>query len=157
MNMKIMNMKKFCEIVICVLCGALVVFICAASIWEVSHIEEIGTAKLYWDDHYRSLAITTHKQGYLVDRGDFLAFRRAGEGDEVTYAVRPGVTNTVVLWPEKVTVEEMKTLCTLEWLKPLFAFAVVGVICLVAFLTAAIKSKKSRRKAQANNCEVDMG
>lgn len=152
-----MNMKKFFEITICVLVGALFVSICAASIWEVSHIEEVGTAKLYWDDHYSSLAITTHKQGYLVDRGDFLAFRRAGDGDEVTYAVRPGMTNTVVLWPEKVTVEKMKTLCTLEWLKPLFVFGVVGVICLVAFLTAAIKSKKAAKKTQINRCEVDLG
>lgn len=140
-------MQRFFEITICVLVGALVVFICAASIWEVSHIEEVGTAKLYWDDHYSSLAITTHKQGYLVDRGDFLTFRRAGDGDEVTYAVRLGMTNTVVLWPEKVTVEKMKTLCTLEWLKPLFVFAVVGVVCLVAFLTAAIKSKKKPQKS----------
>ena len=138
-------MKKFCEIVICVLCGALVVFLCAASIWEVSHIEEVGTAKLYWDDHYSSLAITTHKQGYLVDRGAFLAFRRADEGTEVTYAVRPGVTNTVVLWPEKVTVEEMKTLCTLEWLKPLFAFVLVGFILGGMFLYWEIKTRKLKK------------
>ena len=150
-------MEKVCKIVICVLCGTLVVSLCAASIWEVSHIEEVGTAKLYWDDHYSSLAITTHKQGYLVDRGDFLAFRRADEGTEVTYAVRPGVTNTVVLWPEKITVKKMKTLCTLEWLKPLFAFAVVGVVCLVVFLCATAKSKKPQKKAQINRCEVDLG
>ena len=150
-------MKKLFEIIICVLCGTLVVFLCAASIWDVSHIEEVGTAKLYWDDHYSSLAITTNKQGYLVDRGDFLAFRRAGEGDEVTYAVRPGVTNTVVLWPAKITVKKMKTLCTLEWLKPLFAFAVVGVVCLVGFLCATAKSKKPQKKVQINRCEVDLG
>lgn len=138
-------MKKFFEIVICVLCGALVVFLCAASIWDVSHIEEVGTAKLYWDDHYSSLAITTNKQGYLVDRGDFLAFRRADEGTEVTYAVRPGVTNTVVLWPEKITVKKMKTLCAVEWLKPLFAFAVVGFILGGMFLYWEIKTRKLKK------------
>ena len=138
-------MKNFFEIIICVLCGALVVFLCAASIWDVSHIEEVGTAKLYWDDHYSSLAITTHRQGYLVDRGDFLAFRRADEGTEVTYAVRPGVTNTVVLWPEKITVKKMKTLCTLEWLKPLFAFAVVGVVLGGMFLYWEIKTRKLKK------------
>lgn len=138
-------MKKLFEIIICVLCGALVVFLCAASIWDVSHIEEVGTAKLYWDDHYSSLAITTNKQGYLVDRGDFLAFRRADEGTEVTYAVRPGVTNTVVLWPEKITVKKMKTLCTLEWLKPLFAFAVVGFILGGMFLYWEIKTRKLKK------------
>lgn len=138
-------MKKLFEIIICVLCGALVVFLCAASIWDVSHIEEVGTAKLYWDDHYSSLAITTNKQGYLVDRGDFLAFRRADEGTEVTYAVRPGVTNTVVLWPEKITVKKMKTLCTLEWLKPLFAFAVVGVVLGGMFLYWEIKTRKLKK------------
>lgn len=138
-------MKKLFEIIICVLCGALVVFLCAASIWDVSHIEEVGTAKLYWDDHYSSLAITTNKQGYLVDRGDFLAFRRADEGTEVTYAVRPGVTNTVVLWPEKITVKKMKTLCTLEWLKPLFAFAVVGFILGGMFLYWEIKTQKLKK------------
>lgn len=58
-----------------------------------------------------------------------------------------GVTNTVVLWPEKITVKKMKTLCTLEWLKPLFAFAVVGVVCLVAFLCATAKSKKPQKKS----------
>lgn len=138
-------MKKFFEIVVCVLCGALVVFLCAASIWDVSHIEEVGTAKLYWDDHYSSLAITTNKQGYLVDRGDFLAFRRVDEGTEVTYAVRPGVTNTVVLWPEKITVKKMKTLCAVEWLKPLFAFAVVGFILGGMFLYWEIKTRKLKK------------
>lgn len=138
-------MKKLFEIIICVLCGALVVFLCAASIWDVSHIEEVGTAKLYWDDHYSSLAITTNKQGYLVDRGDFLAFRRADEGTEVTYAVRPGVTNTVVLWPEKITVKKMKTLCAVEWLKPLFAFAVVGFILGGMFLYWEIKTRKLKK------------
>ena len=138
-------MEKVCKIIICILCGALVVFLCAASIWDVSHIEEVGTAKLYWDDHYSSLAITTNKQGYLVDRGDFLAFRRAGEGDEVTYAVRPGVTNTVVLWPEKITVKKMKTLCAVEWLKPLFAFAVVGFILGGMFLYWEIKTRKLKK------------
>lgn len=138
-------MKKLFEIIICVLCGTLVVFLCAASIWDVSHIEEVGTAKLYWDDHYSSLAITTNKQGYLVDRGDFLAFRRADEGTEVTYAVRPGVTNTVVLWPEKITVKKMKTLCAVEWLKPLFAFAVVGFILGGMFLYWEIKTRKLKK------------
>lgn len=138
-------MEKVCKIIICILCGALVVFLCAASIWDVSHIEEVGTAKLYWDDHYSSLAITTNKQGYLVDRGDFLAFRRADEGTEVTYAVRPGVTNTVVLWPEKITVKKMKTLCAVEWLKPLFAFAVVGFILGGMFLYWEIKTRKLKK------------
>ena len=138
-------MEKVCKIIICILCGTLVVFLCAASIWDVSHIEEVGTAKLYWDDYYSSLAITTNKQGYLVDRGDFLAFRRAGEGDEVTYAVRPGVTNTVVLWPEKITVKKMKTLCAVEWLKPLFAFAVVGFILGGMFLYWEIKTRKLKK------------
>ena len=150
-------MKKFFKIIICVLCGTLVVSLCAASIWEVSHIEEVGTAKLYWDDHYSSLAITTHKQGYLVDRGDFLAFRRAGEGDEVTYLVRPYNSTSVALWPKKITVKEMKMLYTLDRLKPLFAFAVVGVVCLVAFLCATAKSKKPQKKVQINRCEVDLG
>lgn len=127
------------------LLGALIVLLCAASIWDVSHIEEVGTAKLYWDDHYSSLAITTNKQGYLVDRGDFLAFRRADEGTEVTYAVRPGVTNTVVLWPEKITVKKMKTLCAVEWLKPLFAFAVVGFILGGMFLYWEIKTRKLKK------------
>ena len=138
-------MEKVCKIIICILCGALVVFLCAASIWDVSHIEEVGTAKLYWDDHYSSLAITTNKQGYLVDRGDFLAVRRADEGTEVTYAVRPGVTNTVVLWPEKITVKKMKTLCAVEWLKPLFAFAVVGFILGGMFLYWEIKTRKLKK------------
>ena len=138
-------MEKVCKIIICILCGALVVFLCAASIWDVSHSEEVGTAKLYWDDHYSSLAITTNKQGYLVDRGDFLAFRRADEGTEVTYAVRPGVTNTVVLWPEKITVKKMKTLCAVEWLKPLFAFAVVGFILGGMFLYWEIKTRKLKK------------
>lgn len=138
-------MRKFFEIIICVLCGALVVFLCAASIWDVSHIEEVGTAKLYWDDHYGSLAITTHKQGYLVDRGDFLAFRRAGEGDEVTYLVRPYNSTSVALWPKKITVKEMKMLYTLDRLKPVLAFVLVGFILGGMFLYWEIKTRKLKK------------
>lgn len=127
------------------LLGALVVLLCAASIWDVSHIEEVGTAKLYWDDYYSSLAITTHKQGYLVDRGDFLAFRRAGEGDEVTYLVRPYNSTSVALWPKKITVKEMKMLYTLDRLKPVLAFVLVGFILGGMFLYGEIKTRKLKK------------
>lgn len=127
------------------LLGALVVLLCAASIWDVSHIEEVGTAKLYWDDYYGSLAITTHKQGYLVDRGDFLAFRRAGEGDEVTYLVRPYNSTSVALWPKKITVKEMKMLYTLDRLKPVLAFVLVGFILGGMFLYREIKTRKLKK------------
>ena len=127
------------------LLGALVVLLCAASIWDVSHIEEVGTAKLYWDDYYSSLAITTHKQGYLVDRGDFLAFRRAGEGDEVTYLVRPYNSTSVALWPKKITVKEMKMLYTLDRLKPVLAFVLVGFILGGMFLYREIKTRKLKK------------
>lgn len=138
-------MKKFFEIIISMLLGALVVLLCAASIWDVSHIEEVGTAKLYWDDYYSSLAITTHKQGYLVDRGDFLAFRRAGEGDEVTYLVRPYNSTSVALWPKKITVKEMKMLYTLDRLKSVLAFVLVGFILGGMFLYREIKTRKLKK------------
>ena len=118
----------------------------AAPIWEFSHIEEIGTAKLYWDDHYQSLAITTQKRGYLVDNGDFLSYRRAGDGDEVSYIVRPGRSHSVALWPEKITTKEMKDLYILDRSKPFLLIAVGAAVCLGVFLYLKVKDKKSQKK-----------